>query len=803
MSLTNVEVYILVPTAATNEVLNPSFETGTTGYTLVSSTLARSSTYQRRGVWSLEVTPQTGVASGVYYGTVNEVNGEARTFSVDILGVAGQAMRIQIRDNTGASVLSETTFTASGYWQRISLARTGAASVTRRLYIIRDAVASTAKFYVDGLYYSSVDGTYLDGDMRGTVWGRNDYGWNGVPHASTSWRSIQTRTGGTLLRIKNYARILNLIGAGMLTMTNTAAMLSSGFASFQESQPETRELVLPLAFSGTIDQMIAARAALISALNPDQTAYQQALTLRFQGIDSAGADAAEPVDLRCHYVDGLENIPDVPGVSRASPRFHAFIPYFAKAADLATTLGFNTTVANFARIGMRDEYGIWKALGTGLNGTLRVLTIGPDGLLYAGGEFTLAGGVANTAYIARWNGAAWEALGTGMNDTVFAIAFGPDGTLYAGGGFTTAGGGAANRIAKWNGSAWSALSTGMDNAVLALAVYRDGSLYAAGDFTSAAGVANTAHIARWSGSTWNAVGTGTDSSIYALVFGPDWTLYAGGSFALAGGVADTAYIASWNGAVWAPLRTGMEATVLALAFGPDGMLYAGGDFTDASGMPGTYYIAKWNGSSWLPLGGGTNGAVYTLEFDAGGVLYAGGDFIQAGGIGMPDGVAQWNNGTWLPLDINVQDAAAYFYALRIDSAGRLYAGGAWTGSNALSATSSTTSTSGARAYPVFTFTGPGTLYQVKSYSTGKSIYFNGLTLLAGETATLDLGPETYHFGSAFRPYLDGYILNGSDLDFYLINGTNYISAYMLSTSGASAITARWQDLYWTWDAAKR
>ena len=48
-----------------------------------------------------------------------------------------------------------------------------------------------------------------------------------------------------------------------------------------------------------------------------------------------------------------------------------------------------------------------------------------------------------------------------MNDSVYALAVsGSD--LYAGGEFTTAGGSAANYIAKWNGSSWSALGSGMN-----------------------------------------------------------------------------------------------------------------------------------------------------------------------------------------------------------------------------------------------------------------------------------------------------------------------------------------------------
>ena len=81
--------------------------------------------------------------------------------------------------------------------------------------------------------------------------------------------------------------------------------------------------------------------------------------------------------------------------------------------------------------------------------------------LYAGGDFTTAGGNAAN-YIAQWNGSSWSALGSGMNGHVYALAVSGS-TLYAGGYFTTAGGNAANYIAQWNGSSWSALGSGMSS----------------------------------------------------------------------------------------------------------------------------------------------------------------------------------------------------------------------------------------------------------------------------------------------------------------------------------------------------
>jgi hypothetical protein len=111
------------------------------------------------------------------------------------------------------------------------------------------------------------------------------------------------------------------------------------------------------------------------------------------------------------------------------------------------------------------------------------------GTLYAGGEFTTAGGVSATN-IAQWNGSRWSPLGSGMNSFVSALAV-SEGTLYAGGEFTTAGGVSANYIAQWNGSSWSALGSGVNDSgqnwyVSALAV-SGGILYAGGGFATAGG----------------------------------------------------------------------------------------------------------------------------------------------------------------------------------------------------------------------------------------------------------------------------------------------------------------------------
>jgi hypothetical protein len=99
----------------------------------------------------------------------------------------------------------------------------------------------------------------------------------------------------------------------------------------------------------------------------------------------------------------------------------------------------------------------WSALGSGMSGRVYALTVFDDGTgpaLYAGGTFTTAGGVSANR-IAKWDGTAWSALGSGVGGSfpqVDALTVFDDGTgpaLYAGGQFTTAGGVTSSFIAKW------------------------------------------------------------------------------------------------------------------------------------------------------------------------------------------------------------------------------------------------------------------------------------------------------------------------------------------------------------------
>ena len=59
-------------------------------------------------------------------------------------------------------------------------------------------------------------------------------------------------------------------------------------------------------------------------------------------------------------------------------------------------------------------------------------------------------------------------------------------------------------------------------------------------------------------------------------------------------------------------------------------------------------VAEWNGNAWLPVGSGMNDDVYAFAFDSAGNLYAGGAFTTAGG-GAANGIAEWNGAVWTGL----------------------------------------------------------------------------------------------------------------------------------------------------------
>jgi hypothetical protein len=516
------------------------------------------------------------------------------------------------------------------------------------------------------------------------------------------------------------------------------------------------------------------------------------------------ADAVYPVRIDPTFSDanwiGLGGVAGIDGRVNAAGADGAGILYVGGAFTVAGS----TLANNIARWNGTD----WSALGPGINGVVYALATS-GGILYAGGVFTNAGGIAATN-IAQWNGSSWSALGSGMGDGyggsyVYALAV-SGGTLYAGGNFTTAGGILASNIAQWDGSSWSALGSGMGGVhpygpdVYALAV-SGGKLFAGGGFTSAGGTSANG-IAQWDGSSWSALGSGVGDGyggdyVYALAVSGG-RLYAGGDFQTAGG--NSAYfVAEWDGTNWSALGSGIggdgSSTVVRALAVSGGTLYVGGLFLTAGGLAADS-IAQWNGSNWSALGSGLGGGFNVLPYYStsvsalvvsGGTLYAGGYFSSAGGVAAND-VAQWNGSSWSALGSGTGggDVGPVVCALAV-SKGALYAGGSFTTAGGLAANSIAQWNGGS-----WSALGSGMNRSVNALAVaGSTLYVGGNFSTAGGTNANYIaqwnGSSWSPLGSGMNSSVNALAVSGGTLyaagDFTMAGGTN--ANYIAQWNGSS------------------
>ncbi len=372
--------------------------------------------------------------------------------------------------------------------------------------------------------------------------------------------------------------------------------------------------------------------------------------------------------------------------------------------------------------------GGWDHLGDGgtpgshsLDGTVSALKDTSSGFLYVGGNFTGAGGIANTNRIAKWSGTSWSAVSSPTsgidNGIVDAIAVDLNGNVYAGGNFQNAGGGGgatnADYLAKWDGTSWAPFCTSLNPGsafngnVKALQIIGS-TLYVGGEFQNGGGLADADYLLACnltSGASSATTAPGAINAfqgpVYALTADGNGALYAGGGFIdlEQHGAADK--VAYLSGGAWHAMGSGtgqcgcaVSGFVRSLASnGPN--VYVSTDATDVGGIAEADHVARWDGTAWSALGSntaGTNGWFPTSAsidgLDASSSLvFATGSFQNANGEARADAIAYFD-GTWHPIGsdgagngpLNPSGSAvAIFDRYRLDGTPlRLYAGGSFT-----------------------------------------------------------------------------------------------------------------------------
>lgn len=800
---------IIVPIARTNEVLNPSFETNTTGYTAGAGSLVRSTTKQYHGVYSGAYTPSAAVNDGFFYGTISTTSGQFRAISCKFFGQANVPYALTFATTAGVDLV-KYEFRATGRWQWIWIYYVETSTTTRRIYFRKNGSSDTHVFYVDGVQSEVINtgesvSTYIDGDQQGFLANQFPipYGWYGTPHASSSFRTVLTRAGGYVIPFKKYSFLLTaVIGLGLATPQNVTteyAQLDGGYPQYSR-KPTSQFSVVGNVSGSTYPELRRNRSGLGQYFDRDAGLPDQTLLLRYRHTDSCGNVLSDTVALPCKYVTGWDGQADNHFAQGISITFETYLPNVTTENLGGTALNIQSSLNNVQGILQRSPSGTWSAMGTGgTSGGASTIVRGLDGKIYAGGDFTQMGGVANTNAIAVWDPVAgsWAAMGTGAagGTVVYSLSVMPNGDIIAVGNFTSMGGVAnTSRIAKWNGSAWSSISSAfVGTEIVTTAVSATGVLYVGGTFSSVGGVAAT-NVTSYNGSAWVAVGAGiaaggvfdllcSGTTIYAAVEASGVYKSTGGNFTSIGATTTE------------PNSLAMDAA---------GNLYAAGNFTLIGGISANN-IAKYNGVTWSPLGTGLTGGVVArnaLFFDAQGLLTVGGTFTTAGGIVVPGRSARWNGASWVFIDV-IPDAASptirngfmspdgTFYLGLNNSAGTATVPGVTTGTN-----NGTTIT-----YPTITIRGPSSgssrIYSIYNGTTKKSIFLN-LTVNAGETCKLVFQPDALSFVSDFQGNLQSTILPGSnEADFFMAKGANSFS--FLSANSTVTAIEQWQLAYTSLD----
>jgi trimeric autotransporter adhesin len=391
-------------------------------------------------------------------------------------------------------------------------------------------------------------------------------------------------------------------------------------------------------------------------------------------------------------------------------------------SDLAFVEDTLLVAGTFTRVDAVRAYGLarrvdgaWSSWGNAYRpgGTVYSMERAPNGDIYVGGNFQLAGGIG-VNNIARWDGSAWHALGTGVNGDAKALFVDATGAVHVGGwmsAVTHAGSEHVENLAVWRDSAWAPHPVPFRSAsqLFDIAANSTG-LYVAGGIVLDTNIQWP--LVRFDGVRWRPVG----DSVTGGVQGTAWTLladgndmYVGGQFAAAGDVA-VGSVARWNAGGWSrigsdgdPAPTGL---VTALAKWRGSLMVAAGYSTDvpraigrydlATGawisipplfgmvnamtpvgddlyvtgyleLDGSKNVARFDGTSFSGLGSGLDDGGNAIVADNAGRLYVGGAFTTAGG--KPSyGVARWN-GVTLAVD-----AARAPHRLRAVAAPNAFAG---------------------------------------------------------------------------------------------------------------------------------
>lgn len=778
--------------AARNLVTNPSIEIDATNWTAVGGTIARSAAWQRYGAYSLLITPTAGVNDGAYYGGATPLAFTPGLYFASIWGkfAPGLNYKMYFATTGGVQVGNRVAFKGLGRPQRVVVPYYEQSTASRRIYITKNNHANTRPFYLDGLQAEVGRATdYLDGSLLGFVPNENAYIWDGAEHASTSRRSANTRSGGEAVPLaKYYFTLMAIMGLGIHPPENVATPLSMiGGSIYQRTIPASERVFdivgdFRLQDADELDEMIE---KLTEAITYANSATQQPILLRCHMDEPGAGKYSEVAEIPCVYQGGLEGERSSRVQAGADIRFKTYLPVIRRQGHEGAQLQYfdNISAGRFIR---RSPDGSWGSAGGGVTGGWAVgASVLPNGKMVVFGNFTAAGGVANTRLLALYDPLtdSFSSMGGGASGgfVVSGVAISPDGLEATIVGDFTSLGGAANTdsigVYNFPGNAYASISSGFTGAGFTAIAYRpNGNIIAGGSFSVINGTV-VSNIAEYDGSSWVALGTPGGNIGGQAIYATNNTDLVAGLDTIIGALV------GWDGLAWTVLVPTVE-DARAFSVAEDGSLY----FLEVNVLTSTKFW-RYNGFAGTQIFD-ISGAIglSTYHDPRTGLIYLSGTFGEIQGALSPSIFWAYTGGpagTFRGVDF---ESGTTLVPTFISSGkdGSLYFGIPDDGNIRVSHTNIVTNSGSADGNPTAVMVGPSRLWQLENISTGNLLYFN-LELLDGERATLELLHDSIRFYSNFRGDLSDTILPGSGTGvFHLAPGANLVNVFMTPENTSTA-----------------
>lgn len=783
--------------ATTNFALNPAWRLNANFAAEAGTTVARSATYAKYGVYSLRV--QCNVDNEGVEITLSALANAIHRVTMRIAGTLPAAWDWSLDDAawTVPTLVEAIDATWSLYECNFTAAQ---ASASVKLSVHQNG-AGAGDFYIDGVQVEAKDGyytTFCDGEQEGCE-------WIGPANASRSSRSAVSLAGGRIRDLEDtyglYIERVVSIGAGPISLsTDSYAVLPGGYVSNEKD--EIREFVLAgKIWDTSLNNLHSGRQDLIKVLRP-MVPGNQAIALRYTG-------ATAQKETRAYYVDGLGG--DIQAVNTqvnayesVMVRFVAVNPYWYEIGESAALLDDEDTIAIKCAMARLKSTGQWNNLGV-INfpdaaNVIYAITYNPiDGRYYLGGDFTGWESVVDSDYIVAYNPntGAWEPLpaANNPNATIRAITIAPNGDVYIGGDFTGCGGVGGDYVAYYDisGDAWTIVAANGTANVYALAFDGSGNLYIGGDFTLWNGDGDQDRIVMWNGAAYIDVGVGLNGAVYDLAYNKvDGLMYIGGAFTADQAAGALLRVCSYDGTAFAQVNgaTGISAnSVWKLAISSGGIVYIAGSFTNQGDSNGDY-IVSWDGQALSSLGPGLDGVAHGMAVAPDGNIWVSGEFTYK--------IRIWNGASWTYPDEDSPAVSLYGIATGpqdpvVKSNYDVWIAPVTNVNVDIAGITTITNTGTAESFPKIIFEatlGGNTarLFSVRNETTGRKLNFNYL-FVDGEKLTIDLSPsEKKIISSFFGAVPDAIFANSDFASFSLAPGANDITCFIAQTGGGGIVT---------------